>query len=91
MLIPIEVGLARQQHFLYISGMNLGSAIKKRREDLGLTQQELGRRLKVTGMTVSRWELGEVMPQRRHWPKIEKALGKRLDEMMMVSMFRETA
>jgi DNA-binding transcriptional regulator YiaG len=36
--------------------------IRTLRESLGLTQQELADRLKVTGQTVSRWERGEVQP-----------------------------
>lgn len=33
--------------------------LKKMREELGLTQGELAKELKVASNTVSRWELGE--------------------------------
>jgi DNA-binding transcriptional regulator YiaG len=36
--------------------------VKTLREALGLTQQELADRLKVTSQTISRWERGEVQP-----------------------------
>ena len=36
--------------------------IRTLRETLGLTQQELARKLKVTSQTISRWERGEAQP-----------------------------
>lgn len=40
-----------------------------------LTQDELGEKIGVDGMTVSRWERGESLPQRKHWPTIERVTG----------------
>lgn len=37
--------------------------IRMRRKRLGLTQQELGKHLGVSGNTVARWERGEVVPE----------------------------
>lgn len=51
------------------------SRLAERRKELGLSQIELGRCLGVGGMTVSRWERGETLPQRRHWPKIKEVTG----------------
>lgn len=51
------------------------SAIAQRRLELGLTQVALGRCLGVDGMTISRWERGETLPQKRHWPKIKEVTG----------------
>lgn len=47
----------------------------KVRSDLGLTQEALGVAVGVDGMTVSRWERGESLPQRRFWQKLESVTG----------------
>lgn len=39
-----------------------GELIYTQRKKLGLTQEELGRRLKVTNKAVSKWETGETLP-----------------------------
>jgi transcriptional regulator with XRE-family HTH domain len=49
--------------------------LQQRRLELGLSQQELGENVGVDGMTVSRWERGESIPQRRFWPKLVKLTG----------------
>lgn len=36
------------------------------------SQDDLGNLIGVDGMTVSRWERGESLPQKRHWLKIEE-------------------
>jgi DNA-binding XRE family transcriptional regulator len=38
----------------------------KYRLDLGLTQKQLAAKLNVNHQTVSRWEKGENMPQKKH-------------------------
>lgn len=40
-----------------------------------LTQDDLGAKLGVDGMTVSRWERGDHLPRKRLWPKIEEVTG----------------
>lgn len=37
----------------------VGRAIRQRREELGLSAEELGRKIPVAGKTVERWERGE--------------------------------
>ena len=39
-----------------------GEFIYQKRKKLGLTQEELGRRLGVTNKAVSKWEVGETTP-----------------------------
>jgi transcriptional regulator with XRE-family HTH domain len=41
----------------------------------GLTQPEAAVLLGVDVMSVSRWERGEHLPHKRHWPKIEEVTG----------------
>lgn len=40
----------------------VGSFLKELRREKGLTQEQLGEKLNVTGRTVSRWETGTNMP-----------------------------
>lgn len=55
--------------------MAVQNLIKDARERLGLSQVGLGRKLAVNALTVSRWERGANLPQRKHWPKIKDVLG----------------
>lgn len=40
-----------------------------------LSQEALGDRLGVDGLTVSRWERRDTEPQKRQWEKIEEVTG----------------
>lgn len=62
--------------------MNFGEAIKKRREELGLTQQELAQKLFVSRQTVCRWENGTRCPDLIMSKKIALVLGISLDELI---------
>jgi transcriptional regulator with XRE-family HTH domain len=53
--------------------------LKRRRENLGLTQEQLARELDVTVLTVSRWERG-VYPVPKHIELAVEALEKRRKE-----------
>jgi transcriptional regulator with XRE-family HTH domain len=50
--------------------MTATKSLRQRREELGLSQETLGEKIGVDGMTVSRWERGESVPQKRFWPKL---------------------
>jgi ribosome-binding protein aMBF1 (putative translation factor) len=39
------------------------------------TQESLGAKIGVDGMTVSRWERGESLPQKRNWSRLEEVTG----------------
>jgi len=49
--------------------------LAERRKELKLSQAALGAKVGVDGMTVSRWERGESLPQRRYWNKLEEVTG----------------
>src|SRR2546423_8789189 len=51
------------------------------REALGLTQEDLARRLGVEFNTVGRYERGELTPRPRRRPKLAEALGVSLGEL----------
>lgn len=61
--------------------MSAGS-LKSRRDALGLSQEALGEKIGVDGMTVSRWERGESLPQRRFWSGLEQLLGSPVGELI---------
>ncbi len=52
-----------------------GEAVKIRREELGLDQLELGRRVGVGQQTVSRWETGAAVPKANRLPLLADVLG----------------
>ena len=62
--------------------MNFGESIRKRREELGLTQQDLAEKLFVSRQTVCRWENGSRYPDLIMAKKITLVLGISLDELI---------
>ena len=55
--------------------MDLGCAIRARRQELGMRQLDLARAVGVTKSAVSQWELGETSPTYKMSLKVAKALG----------------
>ena len=53
----------------------LGAEIRKRRKELGLTQQQLGDKVGVAKFHVSLWETGRVTISEAYAVKVLKALG----------------
>lgn len=49
--------------------------LKQWRDAQHLSQGEAGEKLGVDAMTISRWERGEHLPRKKHWPKIERVTG----------------
>ena len=62
--------------------MSFGDAIKKKREELGLTQHDLAQKLFVSRQTVCRWENGTRCPDLIMAKKISLVLGISMDDMM---------
>jgi transcriptional regulator with XRE-family HTH domain len=52
-----------------------GEHLRRRRLDLGLSQQTLAEGWRVTRETVAGWELGRSQPSVRHWPMVIAFLG----------------
>ncbi len=59
-----------------------GDFIYQRRKALGLTQDELGRKLGVTNKAVSKWEVGETTPEVAMLEPLAKALEVSVDELL---------
>ena len=59
-----------------------GEFIYNNRKKQGLTQEELGRRLKVTNKAVSKWETGETLPDILLLEPLAKELHVTIDELL---------
>lgn len=69
--------------------MQFGQAIKNKREQLGMTQQDLAERLFVSRQTVCRWENGTRCPDLVMAKKISTVLGIPLDELVSAEMVQD--
>lgn len=56
--------------------------IKKAREKVGLTQQELANELGVVQSTVAMWETQSSLPRADKLPALAKVLGCTIDELL---------
>lgn len=59
-----------------------GEFIYTQRKKLGFTQDELGRKLKVTNKAVSKWETGETLPDIQLLPELASVLDVTIDELL---------
>lgn len=69
--------------------MKIKDQIKSRREQLGVTVNELARRVGVSHQSVRHWEAGRSFPGKAKAPKLEDALSFRLDWTQGVRSRRE--
>lgn len=60
-------------------GLPIGVRIARRRQALGMRQEDLARRVGVSRAAVSNWEAGKHFPKRK-LGAVEDALGMRLDD-----------
>ena len=60
--------------------MQLGSYIKSRRKNLGMTQRQLAEKAGFTDVTISRYENGEREPSFTEFIKLCEVLGMKLDD-----------
>jgi DNA-binding XRE family transcriptional regulator len=78
------VGLDGNQRFAYsLRTMQTEKhPIAAGRNRLGLTLDEFGRDLGVSGMTVWRWEQGRSLPHRKRWNDLEAKIGCPIGEIL---------
>lgn len=62
--------------------MTIGKNIKRLRQNKGLTQEQLGEVLGITGQAVSKWENGSALPDIPALPKLANYFGITIDELM---------
>ena len=63
--------------------MTIGKIIRLKREEAGLTQQQLAEKLFVSRQTISRWESGSRFPDLITSRKIATVLGVSMDELVV--------
>lgn len=59
-----------------------GEFIYNQRKKIGMTQDELGRKLNVTNKAVSKWETGETLPDIQLLEKLASTLNVTIDELL---------
>lgn len=64
---------------------NLCQRISELRNQFGITQSELAKRLGVTRSSVNAWELGFATPQLKHIVEMSKIFGTTVDGILNVS------
>lgn len=62
--------------------MDIGNQIRERRQALGLSQEELARRLYVSRVTVSHWETSKTLPDVQSMLLLANLFGTTIDEMV---------
>jgi len=66
-----------------------GDFIYQRRKKIGLTQEELGRKLGVTNKAVSKWEVGETLPEVTMLEPLANTLQVTVDELLKQTIKKE--
>lgn len=62
--------------------MTMGQLIKAARERAGMTQEELGKKIGVTGVAIMRYEKGQRQPRLAQLQAIASALGVPVQELI---------
>ena len=62
--------------------MSIGENIRLHRKEKGLTQEELGELVGISGVAVMRYEKGQREPKQETLLKISKALGVHLRDLI---------
>ena len=62
--------------------MTIGTNIKRLRVNKGVTQEQLGESLGVSGQAVSKWENESALPDITFLPKLAEYFGISIDELM---------
>lgn len=62
--------------------MTIGTNIKRLRQNKGITQEQLGDAVGVSGQAVSKWENESTLPDILSLPKLADYFGISIDELM---------
>ena len=62
--------------------MNIGNQIRERRQELGLSQEDLARKLYVSRVTVSHWETDKTLPDVQSTLLLASLFGTTIDDLV---------
>ena len=62
--------------------MTLGATIQRKRSERGLSQEQLAERVGVSRQAVSKWEVGDAIPDTDKLIPLARALGITVDELL---------
>lgn len=62
--------------------MTLGTTIQKKRSERGLSQEQLAEQVGVSRQAVSKWEVGDAIPDTDKLIPLARALGITVDELL---------
>ncbi len=63
------------------------SALRNRRKEMGLSTEEISKRLGVIEMTYKKWEAGKTVPKRRYFERVKSVMGLDLTEFMPPALY----
>lgn len=63
----------------------IGQGIADRRKQMGLSQEELARKIGVTRQAVSRWEIGSALPSVDNMVELSRTLDISMDELLQLT------
>ena len=62
--------------------LNYGNSLKRHREERGLSQYELAKKIGTSHQNINRWESGEVLPSIDFCVKLAEFYGITVDELI---------
>lgn len=65
--------------------LEIGAKIKQLRLARGMTQEQLGKPLRLSAQAVSKWESGATMPDIQLLPELSVQLGVTIDELFSMT------
>ena len=68
-----------------MNNYKFGNYICKLREEKGLTQSELAKKLDVSDKAVSKWENGQAIPRMDTFEKLAETLGTTIEDILSAS------
>ena len=71
--------------------MKLGNSLQEARKKAGLSQEEVAEKLGVSRQTISKWELGETLPDIRQAKRLSALYRLTLDELVSFDLDQRAA
>ncbi|WNO60418.1 LexA family protein [Rheinheimera sp. MMS21-TC3] len=81
-MIDYKYSLVKLLYNDFMKKETINSRIKRLRADLGYTQDQLGKAIGISGVSVSKWESSDSEPKSKHLPALAKSLKVSLDYLL---------